>query len=133
MSYAAERNAICGRFDAVWAGRTPVAWPNQSFTVPTATEWVRLTIVNAAVKRMTLGNPGANVHRHNGVITVQVFAPIDSGTHTARDLADQAAAIFRNQRFDGIRCDTASVVEVGAEDVWYQVNMSCAFRRDELL
>ena len=133
MSYADERNAIAGRFDSLWAARTPVAWPNVGFDVPDKGAWVRLTIINGDATQRSIGNPGANVHRHNGVITVQVFVPIDSGIHTARDLADDAAAIFRNQRFDGIRCDVPSAREVGPDDIWFQVNMSCPFRRDELL
>ena len=133
MSYAGERNAIVGRFNSHWNARTPVAWPNWGFTVPDRGAWVRLAILNGDATQRSIGNPGANVHRHVGVITVQVFVPIDSGTHTARDLADDAAAIFRNQRFDGIRCDVPSVREVGPDDIWFQVNMSCPFRRDELL
>jgi len=133
MSYADARDAICGRFDAHWAGRTPVTWPNHGFAVPSATPWVRLTIVDGEARQASMGNPGANLHRHAGVIMVQVFVSIDSGTRTARELADQAAEIFRNQRFDDIRCDVPSVREIGPDDVWFQVNMSCPFRRDELL
>ncbi|MEM7444292.1 MAG: phage tail terminator-like protein [Pseudomonadota bacterium] len=133
MSYADARDAICGRFDARWAGRTPVAWPNHGFAVPSGAPWVRLTIVDGEARQASLGSPGANLHRHTGVIMVQVFVPIDSGTRTARELADEAAEIFRHQRFDAIRCDVPSVREIGPDDVWFQVNMSCPFRRDELL
>lgn len=132
MSYADERDAICSRFEAHWASRTPLAWPNRGFAVPPEREWIRLTILDGDTRQVSIGSPGANIHRHSGVIVIQVFVPIDSGTRTARDLADQAAAIFRNQRFDGIRCDVPSVREIGPDGVWFQVNMSCPFRRDEL-
>lgn len=133
MSYADARDATCGRFEALWAGRTPVAWPNRGFIPPTAGEWVRLTILDGEARQASIGNPGANLHRHSGVIAVQVFAQIDSGTRAARDLADHAAAIFRNQRFGDIRCGVPSVREVGPDDVWFQVSMSCPFERDALM
>lgn len=133
MSYAAERNAVMSRFNMLWNGRTKIAVPNLKFDQPAGEAWVMVSIANGEATQRSIGNPGNNVHRHLGVIFVQCFVPLGTDTLVARQLADDAAAIFRNARFDGIRCYAASVAEVGPDENWFQVNMSCPFQRDELL
>lgn len=135
MSYASERAAIEGRWDTQWTS-TDTAYEGVKFTVPsptTSSGWARLTIRSGEALQRTLGAPNANVHRHPGVIIVNLFTPSGSGTNAARALGDTAAAIFRNAVFDGVHCLAASVSVIGVDGPWLQTNITVPFFRDEFL
>lgn len=132
MSYESARDAILARFDAQWASATPIEWPNRNFTKPSGKDpWVRIIIQDGEAFQASFGNSGANVHRHPGVIQLQVFTKMGIGNARALELADDAAAIFRGASFSGVRCRAASVREIGPDGHgWYQVNVTVPFWRD---
>jgi len=65
-----------------------------------------------------------------GLIVIQVFTPINTGTVTARSYADTLAAIFDDQSFDDVVCGVASIANIGTSDIWYQMNITIPYRRD---
>ena len=118
---------------AVYEAKTPIAWPNVNFTPPSG-PWVRFNVLDGEGTWRSIGSPGSNVAGYVGVVVIQVFVPLLSGESSARNLADDAAAIFQGQVISGIRFSLAtfSLSNSVAND-WYQMNVSIPFRRDELL
>ncbi len=52
----------------------------------------------------TVGAPGSNVFREEGVFFLHVMVPSNRGDMTARGLCSQLAVIFRAQTFEGVVC-----------------------------
>jgi hypothetical protein len=138
MSFALERSAIEGRFSANWSGTSAdrVRYENVKFTIPTSGSWVSLKIVNggARVAGISANNP---LNRYQGLIIVDVFVPEDTGTETARGLADSAASIFRNVQFSSgasgtITTRVPTITPVGIVEGWYQLSMSVGYHRDKV-
>lgn len=109
MSYEAARGHIETRWATGWVGgsplaaRTPTQYQNVQFTPPENAPFARLTIVDADAAQISAGDPGNNVHRHTGVIVVEILDVYGRGTAGLRRFGDQAAAIFRNAKFGNVR------------------------------
>lgn len=135
MTWEAQHNAIRDRFNTQWGATTPVKWPNVKFTPPDGSPWVRLNVADADARQASFGDPGNNVHRHIGLVTVMIFTPLGQGDEEALELADQAAAIFRGWEDGtvGVRFRNPPYVrQIGEEKSWYHVNLLCPFERDTL-
>lgn len=130
MSLDADNLAIEARFETQWALTTPVAYMNVEFTPPRDAPWVRLTVLPGGEGQIELGNP--SLDRHVGLIDVSVFTPEGSGTKQARELAEQAAAIFRKANFSGILCRNPDVTTVGIIDGWMQLAVRIPYQRDTI-
>jgi hypothetical protein len=104
--------------------------------MPTTGSWVALKIVNgvARVAGICASTP---LNRYQGLIIVDVFVPEDTGTATARTLAESAASIFRNKQFSSgnsgtITTRVPSIAQVGIVNGWYQLSVSVGFHRDKV-
>lgn len=131
MSAETERAAVEGRFTAQWTG-TPLAhvvFDNIAYVPVQGTPYVRLSIRPGNSERITIGS---REHRTVGLIVVQIFTPLGQGTSDARVLAEQAAAIFRDQEFGGVLCRSASIQNVGQSTDWNQFNVTVPYQRDEV-
>jgi len=135
MSFDAERQAIESRFAANFTSLAAdrIAYENVKFKQPTSGSWVRLTIRNGDARQASIANSPLN--RYIGVIVVDVFVPEDTGTATARQLAESAAAVFRNVQFSvtgsgTITTRVPTIFPVGVQNGWLQLSMSVAFYRD---
>jgi len=126
MSFASERTNIEGRFNTNWT-TTTIAWGNADFDTPNNASWVRFNILNGNSAYRAING----LKRHTGVINIQIFAPVNSGTHTIRGYADTIAAIFDGQSFNDVVCDVASIETIGADDRWHQINVNIPYWRDE--
>lgn len=132
MSFAGERQAIEKRLSDNWT-TTPIQFDNVAFSAPADNTYVSLTIINGDADQIELGE--TPVHRHIGVITIQVFVPVENGTNTARSYADSLAAIFRNVQFSAgssgtILCRSPNIVRVGVSNGLYQLNVAVPYQRD---
>jgi len=125
VSFADERTEIEYRLESLWMD-TPVDWDNISFKQPNNSSWIRLTIFNGATEYRALQYK----KRYNGIINVQIFVPIKTGSTIARGYADTICSIFDSQVFDSVSCDVASVTIVGADAKWYQINVDTPYWRD---
>lgn len=144
MSYEAQHNALRNRFATEWDDTTPVEWPNgppleppnAEEPTPPSTEldaWVRFVIEDIEANQASMGDPGNNVHRHEGAVVVMIFTPSGEGDQRALELADQAAAIYRGWLAPGtgLRFRRAPFIRrVGQEQKWYHVNVLIPFERD---
>ena len=137
MSYSAERASIEQRWATQWvtgspsAARTPTAYENVPYEPIEGTSWVRITILNGEGRQLSMGDVGNNTHRYAGVIALQIFTPAGAGSDAGKELADLAAAVFRNQRFDSIYCRVPYISGTSIEGQWHQTNINVPFWRDE--
>jgi len=131
MSYSAQRQAIESRFQALFTGLPigQVVFANVAYTPVQGTPYVRLTIKSGDSERLTIG---AREHRNVGLIIAQVFTPIGTGSNGGLVFADEIAAIYRDQEFDGVLCRSPYITEVGPTTDWFQINVSIPFKRDEV-
>jgi len=125
MSFANERIEIENHLEKYWLS-TPVDWDNIAFNQPNNKPWIRINILNGATEYRALQYK----KRYNGIINVQIFCPIKTGTSIARGYADDVCSIFDSQVFDSVSCDVASVTIVGADAKWYQINVDTPYWRD---
>lgn len=133
MTLAAAHAAIRQRFSSQWGATTPVQYPSVVFDQP-ETSWVRLNIDDADTRWASYGDPGNNVERHFGQVTVQIFVPSGEGEGGALELADQVKGIFRSwsDAASGVRFLVPPYArQVGVDGKWYQINVVAPFQFDD--
>lgn len=133
MTYLAESIALQSRFDTLWNNETPVQWPNVAFSLEDKTEWVRFTILSEPARQAAMGGNNSNLYRHPGFVSIQIFVKPNTGIKRALELADMVTNVWRGAQFSGITMGAPSVIPIGVQDGWYQVNVLCSYYRDEVL
>ena len=129
MSFTDAQLAIETRFYNNFTA-CDIKYENVDYNPQPNESYVELFIVEAYNQRASIGDNNA-LHRSYGAISVNVYTAQYIGTKTGRDLADTAAAIFRDASFSGITCRSPLVRNVGESGEWYVTNMTCEFYRDE--
>lgn len=133
--FADERRAIEERMAANFTA-IPCRYENapfQDLKTPYCALWVR----RGEGRQITLGDT-PQLQRWVGVIMVQVFVPVDTGTQAALQHADSIAAVFNRAEFSVansglIRCRVASLETVGDRNGWHQVNVTVPYQRDKIV
>lgn len=125
MGFADERKSIENRFKTEWTA-TPIAFDNVPFDPPSNADWVRLSIINGDSGYRSLGSST----RHTGIISVQIFTPVNKATKTSRQYADIVSDIFSDQIFDEIVTDVSSINIIDDDDAWLQTNVTTPYYRD---
>lgn len=136
------RDEILGTFKTAWdagaetVGKT-VLYPNVGNQEPPTAEelWARVTVQHFVGAQVTLsGATGARRFRHNGLVTVQLFAPSGEGLETL-----DAAATIVKQAFEGVTTSPGRVLfrnvrvnEIGPDGQWFNVNVLADFEYDEV-
>ena len=130
MASAAAQIAIENQFNTNFSG-CPVSYQNVPYTPEPGTTYCEFEVLNSVSHRAEIGS-STPLHRNYGLINVNFFLPLGSGTNAGRVLADTAAAIFRDQSFSGITCRSPLVKNIGEVEGWYVINMNCFFYHDEI-
>jgi hypothetical protein len=140
------RAAIVAHFQTNWPaaqaasgcaiGLSAVQMDNHKFTQPVAAPWGRLSIARGTRAPAAIG--GAKL-RSLGIVYLQIFLPLESGTAEADQAADAFASVFdmRSIPVTGTTSyavmETASLESTGDRDGYRQYNASIPFRADENL
>lgn len=138
MTYEAAHNAIRTRFNTQWGATTPVAWPNAEFDarkLEGTDEWVRFRIDEASASWASMGDPGSNIKRTGGQVTLNIFTLGGQGDERALELVDLIMAIFTSWEDASTRVRfrvPPYARTVGNSGKWYQVNVIAPFERDAL-
>jgi hypothetical protein len=127
MTAKADSIAIESRFATMFTVCS-AKYANVKFTPTNRVAWADINVVIADSMNAEVG---AGRHRNIGIISVNIYEPINTGTAAGKLKADQAAAVFRDQQFSGITCRSPKIIQVGEVDEWYVINMSVPFYRDE--
>lgn len=132
MGWGAEVQLIQDHFTSKWPVGVPYAFDNTAFAQPTTGPWVELTISAGESSAATVGSGG--LIRNTGIINVQVFTDVLTGSVEAYNIADTATDIFRNQTFSGINClattlERVGVVLKGNKEV-FQLQINTPYKHD---
>lgn len=141
-----SRAAMVAHFRTQWAAAATAAgagltlghvqMDNQKFTQPVGAPWGRLSIMRGTRQPAAVG---ATKVRTIGVLYLQIFLPLQSGTAQADRAADALAAIFDYQSLPitGTSSyavfETVSLEAAGEREGYQQHNASINFRVDENL
>lgn len=130
-----ERRAIHTLFETAWGSTTKIKWENEAWDYKDAKPYVALTIVTDGVATQASLNDNA-IHRYGGTVIVQVFQKERTGTSDALKLSGKVASIFGGGAFckadSGLlRFRTPSLLTVGPNNGWYQINVRCPYFRDK--
>ena len=128
MTAKAETIAIESRFATNFTV-CPVKYSNVKYQPTARQAWADINIVIADSMKAEIGG---GLHRNAGIISVNIYEPVNTGTVFGKEKADLAAAVFRGQQFNGITCRSPKITEVGEIDEWYVINMNVPFFRDEI-
>lgn len=133
MSFEAARKNIMAHFSSNFSGvaADKIAWDNVAFKPVTGSPWVRVSIQGNLNNFASIGGPSIKVRRL-GIVFVQVFVPEGTGTLVADQLADDIAdALEAKQLLTGETFQASTKTEAGANNGWYQLNVSTPFYFDE--
>lgn len=140
VAFDADAAAVEGRFAAQFAAATfetsvrpEVAHDNETFDPPNEKPWMRLTIIPADLRQVTMGAPTGGTHESVGLAIVDVHVPRDEGSGVAWRLADVVAGWFRGVTADGMEYvaaggDGPTLRRVGHDGRSYQVNVIVPWR-----
>ena len=109
-----------------------VELPNIAFTKPTSSKWLRATIIIQDVNNVQAGGLWL---RYDGLFVVDVLYPLGDGTINPLTDAEAIAAIYQNQKFGGVNCQEALILDIGEEKLkqgkketcWYHVQVEVDF------
>ncbi|CAN7508741.1 hypothetical protein [Pararhizobium sp. LjRoot238] len=141
--YAGAEAAIKARLVAAWT-ETRITYQNETPAEPwppvdaanVLLPWINLEIECFGSRIVGQGRPGNHVYRYDGMISVHVFTPMNSGTETGKQLSVAAGEIFRRKEFYNLEpgiCvrteDPFPALGNSASDdgVWFGTTMTCAF------
>jgi len=134
MSFKQEQISLETRMNTQWAllnPTIPVIYDNSPVSPPASGSWVRFRIYDSDARIAGIGG-SQTLHRISGYIEIVVSVDKDTGTATARDLADDAAGIFRDcNSLSGFRFRSPWPQRLGVQDGWYRYAVTIPFERDE--
>lgn len=109
-----------------------VELPNITFTKPASSKWLRATIIIQDVNNVQAGGLWL---RYDGLFVVDVFYALGDGTINPLADAESIAATYQNQKFGGVNCQEALILDIGEEKIkkgkketcWYHVQVEVDF------
>ncbi|HBM2948371.1 TPA: electron transfer flavoprotein subunit beta [Klebsiella michiganensis] len=128
MTLTEIRNAVISRMTAQTAiASDAVDYPNGPVFDPSGREiWARFTNISGQAGANEIG-AGPVVHR-TGVLIIQLFVPVGSGTLLISQTADQLTQHFEFQNDGRLSYFAVSVVPAGEADGWSQLNLQIPYR-----
>lgn len=132
MSFKNAEAAVRAYFNTKWAGATPIAWPDDHFNPPNNDTWVRFSMKNNVGFQASIGSPGNNKFRRQGIITIQIFQKAGQRSIDAREKADLAASIFISpNKLAGFTFRNVNARDIGPDGAkWYQWNVTAEYEYD---
>lgn len=101
-----------------------VKLPNRSFTTPSGSKWLRVTVIVGDSNNVQAGGLWI---RTDGIFVIDSFYPTGNDTLVQIEEAEVIAAVFENQKFNGVNVQETLITEPGESGSWYNVQISCDF------
>lgn len=131
-SLQTARETIYQTFATDWGVTSQFTFANENFEPPANAPWVRLAVLHQTGNQETLGDVGFRRFRREGIISIQVFMPLNDGLRDIDALVQMARQVFEGRTLTGpIWCTDANVSEAGPSDGWYQFNVDIDFAYEE--
>lgn len=103
---------------------------------PESAPWARVALLHNSGAQVAFGeDPGARRYRETGIVTVQVFTPLNatSDLRQAQALVQVAIAAFRGvETPGGVEFQNVTGTRVGPTGAWFQYNVTAEFNYDSL-
>ena len=96
------------------------------FESPKGEIWARVTVKNAGSFISGIGNKPCT--RTTGIVFIQLFAPLNSGTNDLSLLADKWSEHLQFYGESHLEMLEASILDVGEDNGYYQYNVNVAYR-----
>jgi hypothetical protein len=99
--------AIISRFGTQWAAAHPgfpIVHDNEHYEPVEGTDFVYISVQFTGANAISLGGPDTSLIRHAGILEINFYTALAKGTGLGLQYADEAAALFRLQQFDGVSC-----------------------------
>jgi hypothetical protein len=93
-----------------------VATPNHTFTPDPKTHWARATFKYSNAE---FGDTETDLE--DGFLYVDIFCPLNAGTHTGLGHAETVRTLFRNQDIGGVVCSSVDIDEKGSDGAFYHI------------
>jgi len=130
MTYEEIEQLLQSTMEAQWIGTSTVAYDN----VPQETQkypWVRFIIIPVDSENRTLGTDPNGVTR-NGILSLQIFTLLNTGSRLSQELADEFLAIFENKHL-GVNSTlwfyAGETLRIGDDgNNWFQMNVTIPFQ-----
>ena len=118
------RTAVETRLQNDWPyPAIPIAYENASFDPPDENHWIRVT-----VQPFTHAYKGLNDCKEiRGLIGIQIFSPLRTGTELQEQIKDSILAIF-DTSYNELQFYDSSVSLIGEQEGWYQCNIFIGYR-----
>ncbi|MRT52075.1 MULTISPECIES: phage tail terminator-like protein [Enterobacteriaceae] len=128
MTLTEIRNAVISRMAAQTAiASDAVDYPNGPVFDPSGRSiWARLANISGQAGATEIG-AGPVVHR-TGVLIIQLFVPVGSGTLLTTQTADKLTELFEFQDDGKLSYFAVSAVPAGETDGWSQLNLQIPYR-----
>jgi len=140
------RDEILGRFKTQWDADTPAVNGTVIPTIfyegintlgdqPHDAAWAQIFIRHNDAFQRTLGPAGSRRFTKLGIVTVQIFVPLETGVGLTlmEALAKIAEDAFEGKTtINNIWFRNVRIIEVGVEGPWYQANVLADFEYDSL-
>ncbi|TCW07738.1 uncharacterized protein DUF4128 [Raoultella sp. BIGb0138] len=128
MTLTEIRHAVISRMAAQTAiASESVDYPNGPVFDPSGRSiWARLTNISGQAGATEIG-AGPVVHR-TGVLIIQLFVPVGSGTLLISQTADRLTELFEFQDDGKLSYFAVSAVPAGETDGWSQLNLQIPYR-----
>ncbi|WP_373393743.1 phage tail terminator-like protein [Raoultella ornithinolytica] len=128
MTLTEIRNAVISRMTAQTAiASDAVDYPNGPIFDPSGRDiWARFTNISGQAGANEIG-AGPVVHR-TGVLIIQLFVPVGSGTLLISQTTDQLTQHFEFQNDGRLSYFAVSAVPAGEADGWSQINLQIPYR-----
>ncbi|MCI7949305.1 electron transfer flavoprotein subunit beta [Klebsiella pneumoniae] len=128
MTLTEIRLAVISRMAAQTAiASDAVDYPNGPIFDPSGRNiWARLTNIPGQAGATEIG-AGPVVHR-TGVLVIQLFVPVGSGTLLITQTADKLTELFEFQDDGRLSYFAVSAVPAGETDGWSQLNLQIPYR-----
>jgi len=133
-TFVEAKNRILEVFLADFTSSTNITFDNEQYSPPTNESWARVVIRHSGRTQESMGAAGARKFESSGLVFVQCFCPLDSGTSLADTMAAAAQDVFEGKVLGAtelLRFTSAAITEVGPTDDWYQINVEAAFTYTE--
>ncbi|EJW0446857.1 phage tail terminator-like protein [Salmonella enterica] len=128
MTLTEIRNAVISRMAAQTAiASDAVDYPNGPVFDPSNRDiWARLTNIAGQAGATEIG--AGPVVQRTGVLIIQIFVPVGSGTILITQTADKLRELFEFQDDGKLSYFAVSAVPAGETDGWSQFNLQIPYR-----
>lgn len=126
MNQAEARNEIMSRFLINFDGQFGIAIDNKRFESDSY-PWVRLTIQFNTGGQETLGKTGNRKFSNKGLVFIQVFTAINTGTDENDTIAKNCLEFLDGERFGVLHLYNGRIVTIGSDGTAYQQNVVIEF------